>query len=301
MICSAIKLNGVLGMAKAYSPLDKVLRYLVPDSLKKAELRQRELTKEKVSKRLELSEPRSDLYLSKILSSSFTDTVSLSSAQEKYNTTDGMSFDEIVESSGFIILAGTDTTVNALLGTTYFLLLNPPILQKVASEMRQAFESEFEITVTSVNSLTYLMAVINESFRLLPPSATSMPRITPPEGCIIEGRFVPGNCLVGVTQWAANHLPSNFKRVEEFIPERWLGAEEFMDDKRGACQPFSVGPRNCLAQTLALTELKVILAKVIWNFDMEFCKESKVQARNSRVYLAYEKVPLMVVLKPVIR
>lgn len=232
-----------------------------------------------------------------------TSTISLSSAREKYNTPDGMSFDEIVESTCLLLLAGTDTVTTVLIGTTYFLLMNPPVLEKLNSEIRREFKSETHITISSVSSLPYLSAVINEVLRILPPAPGSMPRITPPQGCIIEGRFVPRNTTVGVTQLAASHLPSNFNRPDEFIPERWTGDEEFKDDKRGAVKPFSVGPRICIGQALALTELRIILAKMIWNFDMGLCEESRGWfGDHLKVYIGFVKdQPLNVILKPVAR
>lgn len=214
-----------------------------------------------------------------------------------------MNFDEIVESACLLLIAGTDTATTALSGTTYYLLMNPSVLEKLTLEIRQEFKSESEITISNVSSLPYLSAVINESLRIMPPTPGSMPRVTPPRGCVIEEKFVPGNTVVGVTQLAASHLPSNFRRPEEFIPERWTGTEEFEDDDRGAVKPFSFGPRNCIAQALALTELKLILAKMVWNFDMELCEESRGWAGDhQKVYIGLVKnEPLRVILKPVAR
>jgi cytochrome P450 len=55
---------------------------------------------------------------------------------------------------------------------------------------------------------------------------------------------------VYVSTYASKHSPSNFKRPDEFIPERWLpeAEGEFGSDKKHALQPFSFGPRNCLGK-----------------------------------------------------
>jgi hypothetical protein len=47
--------------------------------------------------------------------------------------------------------------------------------------------------------------------------------------------------------------------------------------------------------------MKVILARMIWNFDMELCEESKDWVKGQPIYLVYDKPPLMVKLKPVVR
>lgn len=43
--------------------------------------------------------------------------------------------------------------------------------------------------------------------------------------------------------------PTNFAAPTSFIPERWLGEDScFANDKKGALNPFSYGPRNCLGK-----------------------------------------------------
>jgi len=40
----------------------------------------------------------------------------------------------------------------------------------------------------------------------------------------------------------------NFRRPEEFIPERWIEGSKFPEDNLAVVQPFSMGPRNCLGK-----------------------------------------------------
>ena len=49
-------------------------------------------------------------------------------------------------------------------------------------------------------------------------------------------------------QFAVNRLESNFHRQEEFLPERFLGDDEFASDNRAVLQPFCFGPRNCIGK-----------------------------------------------------
>lgn len=64
--------------------------------------------------------------------------------------------------------------------------------------------------------------------------------------------------------------------------------------------PFSVGPRNCIGRNLANVELRVILARMVFNFDMELCEKSRGWLEALRIYLLFEdKPPLMVKLTPV--
>lgn len=222
-------------------------------------------------------------------------------AHETYGTPQGLTFQEICEQAGLLIIAGSITTGTCIAGVTYLLLSNPSVLAKITYLVRTAFQSESEINSITVNKLDYLLAIINEALRLYPPVTGSFARVTPPEGCFIAGDYVPGNTSVAVNQWAASRGSANFVRPNEFIPERWMGEPEFENDKRKAVQPFSVGPRNCLGSNLAYMEVKIILARVLWNFDLELCEESRGWMERQRYWAIADRPELMVKLRPVVR
>jgi len=126
--------------------------------------------------------------------------------------------------------------------------------------------------------------------------------VTPPEGCIIAGQHVPGNTYVSVHGWSAYHSTLNFIRRYSFIPQRWLGDEEFDADNRNDVQPFNVGPRNYIGSTMALAEMKYYIpAKLIWGFKMSILEESMRWMEGQKTYMIFEKKPLWVKLRPVIR
>jgi cytochrome P450 len=95
-----------------------------------------------------------------------TDSQDFMSYVLRHNDEKGMSQLEIIENSGVMIIAGSETTATLLSGTTYFLLKNPDKLEKLTNEIRSAFSSEEEITVTQVDQLKYMLAVFNEGFRM---------------------------------------------------------------------------------------------------------------------------------------
>lgn len=64
-------------------------------------------------------------------------------------------------------------------------------------------------------------------------------------------------------------------------------------------QPFSSGPLNCLGLTMGRMETRVILAKLIYNFDIELMPECRNWLENQKNYIAWHKPPLMVKLTPV--
>ncbi|KAK1471172.1 cytochrome P450 ClCP1 [Colletotrichum tamarilloi] len=99
---------------------------------------------------------------------------------------------------------------------------------------------------------------------------------------------------------------SYFKDSFSFRPERFLGDPEFATDNRDAFQPFHIGARNCLEDfadpnNLAYVEMRLILAHLAWNSDMELAEESRGWAEKQKVYSLWEKGPLKVRLSPVQR
>ena len=159
-----------------------------------------------------------------------------------------MSLEETYVCAQVLIVAGSETTATALTGATYLLLENRDALRKLTGEIRNRFEQEDDITIQSTAEVPYLGAVVQESLRLFPPGPAVFPRVVPPGGRTVCGRFVPGGFTVGVHQLSANRSARNFARPERFHPERWLDDPRFGQDDRAACQPFSFGPRNCIGK-----------------------------------------------------
>ncbi|PVH82542.1 cytochrome P450 [Cadophora sp. DSE1049] len=203
--------------------------------------------------------------------------------------------------SGDLIIAGSDTTATGLSVAIYLLLKNPFKLKILTKEIRSTFKSEDEITMISTNSLKYQTAVISESMRFFPAGPETTRRITNGGGNVICGEFVPGGTLVGTYAWAAGHYKAAWKDVESFVPERWLGDERYEGDVRGVSNVWNAGPRNCLGQNFALAHMKLVLARLVWNFDMELCKESENLMDVGASVLIYHKGPLMIKLKSVKR
>ncbi|KAL6835594.1 cytochrome P450 [Trichoderma sp. SZMC 28015] len=205
---------------------------------------------------------------------------------------------QVMQNSSNLIIAGSETTATGLAGITYLLLKNPDALQKVVQEVRSSFSSEDEITLLSVNNLPFMFACINEALRLYPPVALGLPRIVPREGAVIAGQFVPQGMTVSTWHWAIYHSERLWAKPFEFHPERFLHDPSFANDRLEALQPFSVGPRNCLGRNLAYAEMRLILARILFNFDLKLVNEEK-DWMDQCTFILWEKGPLNIYLTPV--
>ncbi|KAL7625624.1 hypothetical protein AAE478_004844 [Parahypoxylon ruwenzoriense] len=181
-----------------------------------------------------------------------------------------MTFNQLTGNAALLIGAGSETTATLMSGLTYLLVKHPRALRKLTTEIREAFQTPGEITIARISQCRYLPACIEEALQVYPPSPQPHHRIVPPGGATINGEFVPEGVVVAVPLYAACQSPLNYCQPEDFIPERWLGDDpRFAADKRETSQPFSFGPRNCIGRNLAYVEMKIIIARLIWHFDIE--------------------------------
>ncbi|CZR68563.1 related to cytochrome P450 monooxygenase [Phialocephala subalpina] len=281
MIFEAARMGTVVQSLGHYPLLKKTLLNMVPVSLMSGYHEMMKYTREKLLARMELGEERPDLI------------EGLLKKSEEWD----MNLGKLVANANILVIAGSETTATLLSGVTYFLLKHPEVLSKLTHEVRSAFTTEGEINISAVSQLTYMSACLEETLRLYPPVAIGIPRVVPQGGGTISGHFVPENTLVAIHQWAMYHNEAHFTDPFGFHPERFLGDERFSNDDRDALQPFHVGPRNCLGKNLAYTEMRLILARVIFNFDMRLADESQGWLKQ-KVYNLWDKGPLYVHLHP---
>ncbi|OJD28891.1 cytochrome p450 [Diplodia corticola] len=223
----------------------------------------------------------------------------------------GLRLEEMHANGSTLMLAGTETTATLLSGLTFHLLQNPSKLAALAREVRAAFADPADMNMMTLARLHYLSACLEEGLRMYPPVPVGLPRIVPAGGRVVCGEPVPAGTSVYLSHYAAYRSARNFCDPESFVPERWLGSDEegkpdprreekYEGDVRAVMEPFSYGPRNCIGKNLAYHEMRLILANVLWHFDLELCPESNDWV-NQGVYTIWEKGPLKCKLKPVAR
>ncbi|KAI5194194.1 cytochrome P450 [Aureobasidium subglaciale] len=179
----------------------------------------------------------------------------------------------LIAQANVLVIAGSDTTATALATIIYYLTRYPQQLDRLCCEIREAFPDQKKMTDVELQSLPYLSAVIEEGLRIFPPTAFGLPRISP--GATVDSHFVPPGVTVSTSSWTTTRRENYWKSARSFIPERWLPQahtlydNRFAADNHGAAKPFSLGPRGCLGVNLANMEMRITLAKLVWNFDMK--------------------------------
>ncbi|AEO70569.1 uncharacterized protein THITE_2055849, partial [Thermothielavioides terrestris NRRL 8126] len=176
-------------------------------------------------------------------------------------------------------------------------------LKKLALEVRRAFSRADDITLNAVAQLPYLNEVIDESLRMYPPAAADLVRIVPPEQKLIAGHYVAGGSFVEVQPWSINHSSDNWIDPWQFNPDRFLhGADAARKEGNilEVSQPFSVGQRTASdGGDLAFAEMRLILARIIFNFDMELGEGAQNWIGRQRTLPLWSRIPLNVHFTPV--
>ena len=173
----------------------------------------------------------------------------------------------------------------ALTVTMWNLGRHRSIMSELTEQLRAKFARYDEIDSKTVATEVPLVdAVLNESMRLNPVLPGPMWRRTdnPIPVC---GYAIPGGTEVGVMRLSVFQHAQAFHRAREFVPARWL---DDLGDNLDAFQPFGIGPRTCIGRYIAMVEMRLILARLLWKFDWELL----TQKYDNPEYVVLYRSPL---------
>ncbi len=104
--------------------------------------------------------------------------------------------------------------------------------------------------------------------RMSPAGVGVMWREVAAGGLEVDNEYIPAGYDVGTSIYAIHHNPTYFPDPFSFIPERWLDGSGYPEAiAQQAYNPFSLGPRTCIGRPLAMMEVSVTMAVVLWLMD----------------------------------
>jgi len=168
----------------------------------------------------------------------------------------GLSDKQVRDEVMTLLLAGHETTANALTWAWYELSRNPVVLAKLQAEV----DAAGEITTETLERMPYNLAVIEEAMRLHPP-AYMVGRETKGE-LVVGGHRLPPKAIVAVNVRGIHRRADYYPEPEAFRPERML-AEAKKARPRHHYLPFGAGPRICIGSHFALLEAQLCLATMV--------------------------------------
>ena len=190
-----------------------------------------------------------------------------------------------------MLIAGEDTTANTLAWTIDLLQRHPEALQRARDEVRRVAPDPARYSAEQMAALDYVEACAHETMRLKP--VAPILGVQAVRDTTLAGIEVPAETLViGLMRHDALQ-DRHFADAASFRPERWLAngvpAQAATSAKR-ISMPFGAGPRVCPGRYLALMEMKLALAMLLGNFEIE--SVGTANGRPARELLSFSMGPV---------
>jgi cytochrome P450 len=167
--------------------------------------------------------------------------------------------DQVIDEILIVLIAGHETTANALAWTLYLLASHPNELSKLKASTKNLSPHECVIN-DSLNS------VIKESMRLYPPAWIS-DRVALEDDKYKDYTFPKGSIII-VFYYGLHRDEKFWESPEAFIPARFE-KKNIDKEKLKAYFPFGSGPRLCIGNNFAMAEMVIFLQAIIHRFDIK--------------------------------
>ncbi|KAI9468452.1 MAG: cytochrome P450, partial [Benjaminiella poitrasii] len=172
------------------------------------------------------------------------------------------------------VIAGRDTTAQALSWTLYMLLLHPRVEKQLLKEIeeQQVVDELMEEPVAlyeKIKDMTYAHAIFYEVLRLF-PSVPNNQKYALNDDIWPDGTTIRKGDYVMWCPWAQGRSEAVWgSDAKEFRPERWIVDGELRRESQGQWPAFHAGPRVCLGQNLATLEALVALVFLIKQYKFK--------------------------------
>ena len=177
--------------------------------------------------------------------------------------------DEVVT----LMLAGHETSANALTWTLYLLGTHPDVEARLTGSLTETLNGA-AATADDLPRLPYLKQVVQESMRIYPPVWSYARRAEQQEE--FDGYMLPANAYVVVAPYALHRHPEFWPDPERFDPDRF-------QPNRGEGRhpysylPFGAGPRACIGAGMAMLEIQLVLAQILQRFKVHVVPDHPVE------------------------
>ena len=163
-----------------------------------------------------------------------------------------------------VMLAGHETTANALSFAPHLLAQHPEVQQRLRAEAESVLGTRSP-SAADYARLPYATQVFAETMRLYPPVwVTGRTAVADYQ---IAGFTIPAGATLTAPQYAVHRDPRFFPDPTRFLPDRFLPAAK-QARPRYSYFPFAGGSRQCIAEGLAWMEGTLVLALVARDFTL---------------------------------
>lgn len=177
-----------------------------------------------------------------------------------------------------LLFAGHETTATAMSWALYWIHSQPEVHEKLIQELKSLPKNAEGMNIFR---LPYLTAVCQETLRIYPVGMLTFAR-TNKESVDLMGYQLPPKTPVVGCIYLTHRREDLYPQAEQFKPERFLERKfspyEFF--------PFGGGSRLCIGMALAQYEMKLVLATILLNYELNLLEKQPVKAVRRGVTLA---------------
>ena len=170
-----------------------------------------------------------------------------------------MHVDQVIDEILILLIAGHETTANALAWSLYLLATHD-------TELRKVRNASHNLSVAACVACEELNAVIKESMRLYPPAWIS-DRVALNDDAFRDFTFPKGSIII-IFYYGLHRDVKYWRNPELFQPERFYKSNT-EKEKIKAFYPFGAGPRLCIGNNFAMAEMVIFLQAAIQRFNFK--------------------------------
>jgi cytochrome P450 len=187
----------------------------------------------------------------------------LMAARDRDNVT-AMTDKELIDEVLTLIVAGHETTAAALTWTWYLVSQHPDTSARLEEEADRS--SADVLPLSAAEGLAFTHQVLEEALRLYPPGWLFTRRSI--EADELGGYPIGPRTDVFISPYVLHRHPAFWSEPERFRPERFAGIDA-KERHRFAYIPFSVGPRHCIGENMAMFEMLVHVNRMTRRFRLK--------------------------------
>ncbi|TPX55746.1 hypothetical protein PhCBS80983_g05075 [Powellomyces hirtus] len=178
------------------------------------------------------------------------------------------------------IIAGRDTTAQALSWTIWLLSRNPHAERALLEEIDAVLDADSDLpSYDQIKLMKYAKAVFSEALRLY-PSVPREAKFAVKDITLPDGTFVPAGSTVSWLPYVMGRCTDIWgEDAAAFKPERWLAMETLPSPY--VYPAFNGGPRLCLGKSMAELEGVFVLVVLVKRFKVTVVRPDTVKPGNS--------------------
>ncbi|EDW24590.1 GL24232 [Drosophila persimilis] len=208
------------------------------------------------------------------------------SAQNANKGLKSVSKDLIAGQLFLFFVAGYETTASTAAYTIYELTQNPEVMARALEDVRSTLEKhDGKLSYDAIQDMKYLEACVLETARKY-PALPLLNRVCTKEYQIPNSKLIVKKGTPIIISLIGMHRDAeNFPDPLAYKPERYL--DENKNFNPTAYMPFGEGPHNCIGLRMGKVNVKIAVAKILSNFNLEMSKEKR------EIEFSVHGIPLM--------